>query len=792
MSSIVNPRFLQLKADYCRTFSIIAKDLFPEGHNAGLCKAVHYKTGVSISKATIARILAGRRGEFEKVQAICEYFEDVIELEFWLDACEPYEGAPDQQKGQNKKLNNVDDLVLQSRSRIRFPFEGAQRPGDNDPTSWVRDNFVELDMVEVEKLPSEYPALNRDILQKDEAKIEDEFDRIGIKLLRGKKTTGSTIIKKHPKVFVYGDPGSGKTSYLQSIALRCREGEFLQDYVPIFVDMRHYSVSRGAETLRTYIEEMLENFDIDAEQLELLLTKGRVLFLIDGLDEVPEFQRQSIQFMVQEILSNYSECRVICSSRLAAIFSVPGAQKVVISPFYSNKQIPVFVRRWFAFHGNDPSVAESMLEKLYSAKYVGIREIARRPVLLNLLCLTYEHNGDFPDRRADVFATGLNVLAKRIKPDDTLALADANYFTEVDVKNILARVANYFFVHLSEQILFAIRDVERIIRAYYQEVHDINPDAVDGNKILKGIEQFNGLLVRWGESYCSFSHLTYQEYFTAEYLVSTNQYREVYRYLTDIRWVFVIELVSELIPREDTWEFFVDFKKTMDNSVNSDTKLTRFLGKLDQAATFVFYTIQSEKSHIQSLIRAWYFAYALENTGSVTSLNSLNKYGRGFHLPDLDFATSMVSNNILQGHEIIYRAYHACSDGDAYESFENAIKRLQVFFSSDVRRKDVIDGWIKLLEEQKVRFDNERDWWEAKRYRWQEKIARLLENLGLPHTYELNSEQTVRLRTYYRISKLLSVCINRSNLPRDRFVEIADSLLRLTHFIPEQGNGLPG
>jgi len=359
MSSIVNPRFLQLKADYCKTFSSIARDLFPDGHNAGLCKAVHYKTGVPISKATIARILAGRRGEFEKVQAICEYFEEVIELEFWLDACEPYEGAPDLGNGKSKP-DNVDDLVHQSRSCIRFPFEGAQRPGENDPTSWVRDNFVELDMVEVEKLPSEYPALNRDILQKDEAKIEDEFDRIGIKLLRGKKTTGSNIIKKHPKVFVYGDPGSGKTSYLQSIALRCREGEFLQDYVPIFVDMRHYSVSRGAETLRTYIEEMLENFDIGTDQLELLLTKGRVLFLIDGLDEVPEFQRQSIQFMVQEILSNYSECRVICSSRLAAIFSVPGAQKVVISPFYSNKQIPVFVRRWFAFQGNDPSVAESM------------------------------------------------------------------------------------------------------------------------------------------------------------------------------------------------------------------------------------------------------------------------------------------------------------------------------------------------------------------------------------------------------------------------------------------------
>ena len=54
-----------------------------------------------------------------------------------------------------------------------------------------------------------------------------------------------------------------------------------------------------------------------------------------------------------------------------------------------------------------------------------------------------------------------------------------------------------------------------------------NPDAVDGSKIVRRIEHFNGLLVCWGGTYCSFSHLTYQEYFTAEYLVNTENYAKV-------------------------------------------------------------------------------------------------------------------------------------------------------------------------------------------------------------------------------------------------------------------------
>ena len=66
------------------------------------------------------------------------------------------------------------------------------------------------------------------------------------------------------------------------------------------------------------------------------------------------------------------------------------------------------------------------------------------------------------------------------------------------------------------------------------------------------------------------------------------------------------------------------------------------------------------------------------------------------------------------------------------------------------------------------------------------KIANLLDNQELPHVHNLNQEQLRRLRTYYRTSKLLSVCINCSTLPRDRLIEMVNSILRITHFIPDQ------
>ena len=72
---------------------------------------------------------------------------------------------------------------------------------------------------------------------------------------------------------------------------------------------------------------MFEQWGLSIQDFERLLSAGRILFLFDGLDEVPEAKRLSIQFMLQEILSIHSECRLICSSRLCGCFSIAGCTK---------------------------------------------------------------------------------------------------------------------------------------------------------------------------------------------------------------------------------------------------------------------------------------------------------------------------------------------------------------------------------------------------------------------------------------------------------------------------------
>ena len=52
----------------------------------------------------------------------------------------------------------------------------------------------------------------------------------------GERLPGLKLVQKHPKLFVLGGPGAGKTTFLKYLALQAVEGKI--DKVPIFITLR--------------------------------------------------------------------------------------------------------------------------------------------------------------------------------------------------------------------------------------------------------------------------------------------------------------------------------------------------------------------------------------------------------------------------------------------------------------------------------------------------------------------------------------------------------------------------
>jgi predicted NACHT family NTPase len=109
---------------------------------------------------------------------------------------------------------------------------------------------------------------------------------------------------------------------------------------------------------------------------------------------------------------------------------------------------------------------------------------------------------------------------------------------------LLAKIAHDAF--REDRLFLPRREVSNQIE---QLLKDMLPDrhSIDGVSVLKSIEMQHGVLVEQAEGIHSFSHLTFQEYLTAQYIDDFRQIEElVAHHLTDSRWHEVFLLVSGL------------------------------------------------------------------------------------------------------------------------------------------------------------------------------------------------------------------------------------------------------
>jgi hypothetical protein len=444
----------------------------------------------------------------------------------------------------------------------RFDIERIKETGGGDPDA----------------PPERVKRINglRLVVEKDTRQVVENGKRVAIETARN--------------LFILGKPGAGKTTFLKYIAVKAAEQTI--NKIPIFVSLKQWADS-GSELL-PFIAERFDICDFPAAQpfVEELLKSGNAMVLFDGLDEVSREsgQRDKQTFAMNNFVEKYDRTQCLITCRIAASdYSFQPFTYVEIADF-TEAQIQAFVGNWFRKDGEkDEETRDKFLAEFAREDNKGLRNLARTPLLLTLLCLAFNERLTFPQRRVEIYEEAIEALLKkwdssrRIKRDEVYRKLSLGH-----KENMLARIAAETFE--KNEYFIPQPELERRITDYIKNVppHETN-EATDGEAILKAIEAHHGIFVERAHEVYSFSHLTFQEYFTAKYIVANATKRTltnlVKAHCTDKRWREVFLLTTSLLL--DASRFMEIFRHGVDVLIEGDGGVRELLTWADNKSASI-------------------------------------------------------------------------------------------------------------------------------------------------------------------------------------------------------------
>lgn len=402
--------------------------------------------------------------------------------------------------------------------------------------------------------------------------------------LENKRRPALRLAVTQKRLYILGKPGSGKTSLLKYLTLQACLGKISK--TPIFISLKEW-----ADSELEFLPFLVQEFEICAFPnalifIEHLLERGSVLLLLDGLDEVNQEGGQRVR-MISTILAfskRYPEIQICLTCRIAATeYSFDQFDYIEIADF-DEKQFRQFASKWYE---SDPLRYDRLIQEFEKPENRGLREFTRTPLLLALLCLVFDDTLSFPSRRVDLYQEALDALLKKWDASRRIHRDEVYHRLSPGRKEqLFARIAAQSFEDGSYIIK---KDVlVRQITQYLQEpVGDKDADISHGEVVLKTIEAQHGILVERAHNLYSFLHLTFQEYFTARYVID-NAFngtiaRLVRKYFDDARWWEVFLLTASLLDNADA--FFEEFVDAITKLVESNETLADLITWADKKAS---------------------------------------------------------------------------------------------------------------------------------------------------------------------------------------------------------------
>ena len=321
------------------------------------------------------------------------------------------------------------------------------------------------------------------------------------------------LAKRSPYCLLIGMGGIGKSMMMRHLFLGAMAQYPKTGKLPIMATLREF----GTETKELFdiIVDSVHRFDITftTAHAHKLLSEGKCILLLDGLDEIKASDMQSFQKQLDALLDQYPDNQCVMSTRRFSSFvEYQRFALLAIMPFSQAQAVELIDK--LEFCPEEPKLKKQFKERLITEYFESHAEFVKNPLLLTLMLMNYRRFCDVPEKQHLFYEQAYDTLLQRHDHDK---IAYRRVFRSVNDPSDFTMVFREFCAKSYRKGDYEF-DRKRFDE-YFGKLKSIerqDPSIMKADNFLFDICHSVCMMYEEGLSY-HFLHRSFQEYFFADY-----------------------------------------------------------------------------------------------------------------------------------------------------------------------------------------------------------------------------------------------------------------------------------
>ncbi|MFN5726622.1 MAG: NACHT domain-containing protein, partial [Pseudanabaena sp.] len=346
-------------------------------------------------------------------------------------------------------------------------------------------------------------------------------------------------------VLLMGKAGSGKSTALQQLLLnKAQEAQRNSEaLIPVLIKLRSW---QSFPSVIALIQDVLETGiqrSLDEKTIIDLLFAGRLLLLIDGVNELPSyFQDRNPSNDVEAFRKKYRKTSMIFTTRVLGVSRNLGIAKQMEMLALSDREMRQFIERCL------PQQSEQMLNRLGDR----LSRLGETPLLLSMLCdISRQREDGLPANLGSPFKAFADSYDHKIQ--DNIPVDDKY---KRWLPDLLPQIA---FAMMPQNAPHGLRleipkfEAENILAKFLDD-EKLDKPRDHAKQWLENLLKYHLIQIKT-DQIIEFRHQLIQEYYAAEYLRKqldglTNEELQK-SYLNYLDWTESLALMLDCEDRED-------------------------------------------------------------------------------------------------------------------------------------------------------------------------------------------------------------------------------------------------